>query len=422
MKRLTYIGCGVSTVFSVIKLLDHGYDGELITIIDAGNNPYNRKREEVMNGFLGAGGYSDGKIIYSFNQGGNLLEYTGEEKGIELMKELKHYIRQFHPDISKIKTTGIAPIPVFLKDSDLVMRQSECEHIGTDYLEQIGKNIYDYFMTCGVKMFFNVEVLNINFDEKKLYLINDRAYSHTYEKLVIATGKSGMVFINQLIKQYNLPNKTKAAQIGVRFETEHKYFKKLADDFHDFKLYKKFNEEVSCRTFCSNNIAAYVAMEDVNGMKSYNGHGYKDETKNNGLTNFGILLEVKGVKNPLLFTQKLVKKCQTGNRGLYYTPGYRKPTVDATLCHRSEFISIYGEYANTILEFIDKLNQIFKFENDYVIYLPEVKLLTNEIIVNTGDLSLKQYPDVHIVGDALSARGIFVSASQGMYLAESFLR
>ena len=65
MKRLTYIGCGVSTVFSVIKLLDKGYSGEYITIIEKGNNPYNRKREEVMNGFLGAGGYSDGKIIYS---------------------------------------------------------------------------------------------------------------------------------------------------------------------------------------------------------------------------------------------------------------------------------------------------------------------------------------------------------------------
>lgn len=421
MKNLTFIGCGVSTVFSVIKLLDNGYPGELITIIEKGKNPYMRQREDVMNGFLGAGGYSDGKIIYSFNQGGNLVEYTGEQKGLELVQELKKYIRRFHPNPSAIKTTGLASTPSFL-GKDLTMRQSECEHIGTDYLEQIGRNIYDYFKSKNVGMHFKTEVLSIDIPNKTLYLLQERAYKHVYEELIIATGKSGMNFINEFIKLYNLPNKTKAAQVGVRFESDYKYFEKLAKDFHDFKLYKKYNDKISCRTFCSNNIAAYVAIEDVGGMKSFNGHGYKDVSKNNGLTNFGILLEVKGKSDPLKFTQDLVKSCQINGKGMYYTPGDRKPNVDAIKMTREEFYDRYMELAVVIDQFIESLDDIFWFGDDYVIYFPEVKLLTNELLVNHKDLSLLDYPNIHIIGDALSARGIFVSACQGMYLSEVFLK
>jgi hypothetical protein len=37
------------------------------------------------------------------------------------------------------------------------------------------------------------------------------------------------------------------------------------------------------------------------------------------------------------------------------------------------------------------------------------------------NLSLKEYPDVHFVGDALSARGITVSGAQGTLVAEQLL-
>ena len=42
-------------------------------------------------------------------------------------------------------------------------------------------------------------------------------------------------------------------------------------------------------------------------------------------------------------------------------------------------------------------------------------------LVNYNDLSLTRFPEVHFVGDALSARGITVSGAQGTYVAESIL-
>jgi uncharacterized FAD-dependent dehydrogenase len=55
-------------------------------------------------------------------------------------------------------------------------------------------------------------------------------------------------------------------------------------------------------------------------------------------------------------------------------------------------------------------------------YIPEVKYLSPEPLVNYHDLSLVNFTNVHFVGDALSARGITVSGAQGIYVAEKILQ
>jgi uncharacterized FAD-dependent dehydrogenase len=67
------------------------------------------------------------------------------------------------------------------------------------------------------------------------------------------------------------------------------------------------------------------------------------------------------------------------------------------------------------------MNSIFEFGDDWGMYVPEVKYLSPEPLVNYTDLSLNEYPNVHFVGDALSARGITVSGAHGIYVAESLL-
>ena len=82
-----------------------------------------------------------------------------------------------------------------------------------------------------------------------------------------------------------------------------------------------------------------------------------------------------------------------------------------------------GDYALYIEDFIEDMKKVFPtLGNDWGIYMPEVKYLSPEPLVNYDDLSLEDYPDIYFVGDALSARGITVSGAQGTYVAESILK
>ena len=252
-----------------------------------------------------------------------------------------------------------------------------------------------------------------------------------YDRLMFAVGKSGIDFGKQLAEEYDLPTEPKAVQIGVRFEAPQKHFQKLIDISYDFKLYRKFEDKgVSLRSFCTNNNAAYVATEYTYGDYSYNGHAKKDEQYRNDMTNFGILMEIKDTDKPFDWSREAVKKLQINGTGTYFSPSHRVPSLtsegDYVKCKVVNSIEpLYdalGDYALYIEDFIEDMEKVFPtLGKDWGIYMPEVKYLSPEPLVNYEDLSLTKYDNVYFVGDALSARGITVSGAQGTYVAESIL-
>jgi uncharacterized FAD-dependent dehydrogenase len=429
-KKIVIIGAGVAGINAATKLVDNGYPGELITIIDAGKDPYQRSKNEVMKGFAGAGLFSDGKWVYLHNTiGGHLAKYTGEEKADQLLEETWSYILRFHPEPDKIMFSNPIAEPEFIKPH-FNLRMAPTYHIGTNWLHDLGKKWYDWLVEKNIKFIWETEVNDIDFKNQQVII------GHNYikfDKLIYGTGKSGIDLTQKLIDKYNLKKEPKSVQVGVRMELPQKYMQSIVDISYDFKLYQKPNDKVSLRTFCSNNNAAYVAEEETYGMKSYNGHSFKQEDMINNMTNFGIIMEIKGINNPFDFQKQLVNKCQDGKNGLYYSPGNtRKPSLSAegkemniTQIGWLELIPIseaFDGYFEHITNFISDLNKVFKFENDYGIYIPEVKFLSEEVLVNYEDLSLIDYPNIHFVGDSLSSRGIAVSASQGVYVAKSLTK
>jgi uncharacterized FAD-dependent dehydrogenase len=253
-----------------------------------------------------------------------------------------------------------------------------------------------------------------------------------FDKCIIGTGKSGIDFSSKLAKEYDLPTEAKSVQLGVRFEAPQHHFQKLIDISYDFKLYRKFEDKgVSLRSFCTNNNAAYVAVEETYGDHSYNGHAKKDESYRNNMTNFGILMEIKGIDKPFEWSRELVSKVNAHGTGLYYSPS-RKPSstsegVDVS-AHQIDWMGLqtvsehFQGYFEYISDFINDLKKVFPtLGDDWGIYIPEVKYLSPEPLVDYSNLAISGYPNVHFVGDALSARGITVSGAQGTYVAESLL-
>ena len=456
MEKIVIIGAGVAGVNAATKLVDNGYDGSRITIIDMGNDPYNRKPEEVMTGFMGAGGWSDGKLTYHTSIGGHLTKYTGDEKAMELMDQVINNFKRFHPKPEEVQCSNPVEEPDFIKPY-FGLRLFPVWHVGTDYLHEIGKNWYDYLCNKGVKFVWNTKVTEIDFEGE--YVTADKRYF--YDRLIFGVGKSGIDFGKKLAEQYTLPTEPKPVQIGVRFEAPQKHFQKLIDVSYDFKLYRKFEDKgVSLRSFCTNNNAAYVALEETYGDYSYNGHAKKDEAYRNDMTNFGILMEVKGIDKPFDWSRELVSKVNRveivpgegygGKRaigrfqakykaGLYYSPWKNPEQINRLKTKTSEGDWVKAHYINDeqLDEVRDYFQGYFKYIDDFIadmkkvfptlgddwgMYIPEVKYLSPEPLVNYQDLSLNTYPNVHFVGDALSARGITVSGAQGTLVAENILK
>ena len=425
--NVVIVGAGVAGVNAATKLVDNNFKGK-ITIIDMGKDPYNRKPEEVMTGFLGAGGWSDGKLTYHTSIGGQLSKYCGEDKAMELFDEVITNFKRFHPKPEEVQCSDPQAEPDFIKPY-FGLRLFPVWHVGTDYLHEIGKNWYDYLVDNGVEFIWETKVTNIDFENKFVSL--GAIDEMSYDKLIFGVGKSGIDFGKQLAEQYELPTEPKSVQIGVRFEAPQKHFQKLIDVSYDFKLYQKFEDKgVSLRSFCTNNNAAYVAAEHTYGDTSYNGHAKKDESYRNDMTNFGILMEIRGIDEPFVWSRKAVQKLQCNGTGTYYSPSHRVPSktseggyVRCVVVPSMDILyDAIGEYALHIENFIEDMKKIFPtLGNDWGIYMPEVKYLSPEPLVDYNNLSLTRFPEVHFVGDALSARGITVSGAQGTYVAESIL-
>ena len=435
-KNVVMVGAGVANVNAATKLIDNGYEGK-ITIIDMGKNPYDRKYSEVMEGFLGAGGWSDGKLTYHTSIGGQLSKYCGEDKAMELFDQVITNFKRFHPKPEEVQCSNPIAEPDFIKPY-FGLRLFPVWHVGTDYLHEIGKNWYNFLVDGGVEFIWEQKVSDINFRHNEITfksvkpefanMDNDSLF---YDTLIFGVGKSGIDFGKKLAEQYKLPTEPKPVQIGVRFEAPQKHFQKLIDVSYDFKLYRKYEDKgVSLRSFCTNNNAAYVAVEETYGDHSYNGHAKKDESFRNDMTNFGILMEVQGIEKPFDWARDVVKKLQIDGTGLYYSPT-RKPSttsegknVSAIQVDRLHEISkAMQPYFPYVYDFINDMKKVFPtLKDDWGIYVPEVKYLSPEPLVDYTNLALTKYSNVHFVGDALSARGITVSGAQGTYVAEHILK
>jgi uncharacterized FAD-dependent dehydrogenase len=434
-KNIVIVGAGVAGINAATKLVDNNYKGK-ITIIDMGKDPHKRLPSEVMTGMLGAGGWSDGKLTYHTAIGGQLKKYCGEDKAMELMDQVITNFKRFHPKPEEVQCSNPVAEPDFIKPQ-FGLRLFPVWHVGTDYLLEIAKNWYSYLVNNGVEFMWETKVHDINFDLNLVLYHNPITAvgkGISYDELIFGVGKSGIDFGKILAEKYDLPTEPKSVQIGVRFEAPQHHFQKLIDVSYDFKLYRKFDDKgVSLRSFCTNNNAAYVAVEETYGNYSYNGHAKKDEKYRNDMTNFGIIMELNGIEDPFEWSRNVVKQCQSiSEQGLYYSP-----TRTPSLTSEGDFVDAYqidklgmdevreafDGYFKYIDDFIDGMKEIFPtLKDDWGMYIPEVKYLSPEPLVDYTNLALTKYPNVHFVGDALSARGITVSGAQGIYVVEDILR
>ena len=299
---IVIIGAGPGGIFSAYELVKLK-DNLKIGIFEAGGSLKKRKCPidgekikscirckscAIMNGFGGAGAFSDGKYNITNQFGGTLYEYIGKKKAIELMEYVDGINVSHGGEGTKLYSTANSDIKKMCLQSDLHLMEASVRHLGTDINYIVLENLYDE-LKDKVDFFFDMPVERVlkNKDVYEVYTERDMAVCHS---CIISAGRSGSKWMETVCKDLGIPTKSNRVDIGVRVELPAEVFAHLTDELYESKIvYRTEKFEDLVRTFCMNP-KGVVVNENTNGIVTVNGHSYEDQKKHTENTNFALLV------------------------------------------------------------------------------------------------------------------------------------
>ena len=296
------IGAGPGGIYSAYELLKLNPSVK-IAIFESGKSLQKRKCPidgekvkscincktcAIMNGFGGAGAFSDGKYNITNMFGGTLCNYIGKNKALSLMKYVDEINVKNGGEGTKLYSTENTKIKTLCLEHDLHLLDASVRHLGTDINYVVLENLYNVLKES-VDIYFETPVKSIEKDGNNYVIVtkNERYFA---KNVIVSVGRSGSKWMEQVCKDLEIPSTSNRVDIGVRVELPAEIFAHLTDELYESKIMyrtQKFQDMV--RTFCMNPHGA-VVNENTNGIVTVNGHSYEDPEKHTGNTNFALLV------------------------------------------------------------------------------------------------------------------------------------
>ena len=432
MERIAFIGAGPSTIGAVLKLIDNKYDGEII-IFEKGNSLDNRLPSEVIEGFAGAGCFSDCKLSSSLTTGSVIPNLTQEELE-KYEQEILDYFNRFSPD--KLEWSHTSSFDTHT--TNLTFDIHKTLHVGSDKGREIFHKM-EKFITSqpNVRILFGAEVEDVvdihDFSGFKhpfivYYYSKERKWYAEVNKVIVATGQKNTL-PGKLIKRFKLTTIPRALQLGIRVVDEmNPQYAEIIKANYDFKFVKEYNYKsgvkVRVRTFCCNSGNAHVCAEKASeGFVCFNGHAYKAPDPNNHSVNYGIMCEVSGLKkyNSKEKQIELMKNINTKEHWVednFNSNDEVRPVRELL----KGFKHLKGYYPKVVIDsltdFVWELNKLVDLNKAKYLY-PEVKLNEGKTIQTTNwESSLK---GLYFIGDCNITRGIVKAFLSGLQVAEGLI-
>ena len=442
------IGAGPGGIFSAYELLKNKPELK-IGVFEAGaplekrKCPIDGKKIKscihckscaIMNGFGGAGAFSDGKYNITNEFGGNLYEYVGEQEAIDLMEYVDEINCKMGGEKTRLYANSDAAIAKKCLQNDLHLLKAKVRHLGTDINYVVLENLYnDLKDKADFHFFKHIDMVN-KIEDGYEVVCGDETYTST--QCIISTGRSGSKWMESVCSNLGIETKSDRVDIGVRVELNADTFSELTDSLYESKIVyrsKKYQDRV--RTFCMNP-HGIVVNENTNGIVTVNGHSYEGEEMQTENTNFALLV-AKHFSEPfkdsngygesiarlsnMLGGGVIVQRFGDLVRGRRSTEnrieeGLVTPTLAATPGDLS--LVLPKRILDGIIEMIYALDKIAPgtANDDTLLYGVEVKFYNMEVDIN--DHLESKYDGLYIIGDGsgvthslshASASGVFVA-------------
>lgn len=442
------IGAGPGGIFSAYELMKEAPKLK-VAVFETGNPLEKRKCPidgvkikscvhcktcAIMNGFGGAGAFSDGKYNITNQFGGTLYEYIGKKEALELMEYVDEINLAYGGEGTKLYTTANTHIKKLCLQNKLHLLDASVRHLGTDKNYVVLENLYN-LLSKTVDFYFNTPVDTVKKTDDGFTVVA-AGEEYPCKNCIISVGRSGSKWMEGLCKDLEIPTLSNRVDIGVRVEIPAEIFSHLTDELYESKIvYRTDKFEDLVRTFCMNPKGA-VVTENTNGIITVNGHSYEDPAKHTENTNFALLV-AKHFSEPfkdsngyaesiarlsnMLGGGVIVQRFGDLVRGKRSTPsriseGYVTPTLSATPGDLS--LVMPKRILDGIIEMIYALDKVAPgtANDDTLLYGVEVKFYNME--VKLDEKLQTRYEGLYVIGDGsgithslshASASGVFVA-------------
>ncbi len=305
MYDLIIVGAGAAGVFCAYELVKSGTNKKILMLekgypldrrkcpktINPSITECKCKSCSIMEGFYGAGGFSDGKFNITNNFGGELYKFVGRDKAISLMWEVDDINLAMGGREAKLYSTENSKLKTEALRHDLHLLDAKVRHLGTDRNLVIAENMFQYIKDK-IDIRFETEVTNVE-KQKDTFYVATKEETFETKKLIVATGRTGSKWIGKVCEKFDIKTTNNRVDIGVRVELPALVFKHITDDVYESKIVyktKKYNDVV--RTFCMNPYGE-VVTENYGDIVTVNGHSYSEEALHTENTNFALLVSSK---------------------------------------------------------------------------------------------------------------------------------
>ncbi len=450
------VGAGPAGIFAALELSEKNKDLRILMLekgrdINQRNCPSRGNGESCFNcspcstvcGWGGAGAFSDGKLTLSSEIGGSLDQYLGEEKLIEMIKEIDQVYLQFGAPKHVYGVERQDEIKEFQRQAiraNLKLIPVAIRHLGTGRCQEILLKMYEYLIKKGVEVHTRVAVYQIITEGllvKGVRTVDGEKITGDY--VILAPGREGAEWLTREASRLELPTGINPVDIGVRVEVPNAVMEPLTRVFYESKLIyysQTFDDRV--RTFCMNP-SGQVVMENNDGLVTVNGHSHAFKKTNN--TNFAILVSktfTEPFREPITYGKYVASLANLLGGGVIVQrlgdllEGHRstvdrikKCLVEPTLKEATPGdLSLVFPYRHlvAILEMLKALDVIASgvFSRHTLLYGVEVKFYSSRLVLSNGlETRIK---NLFAVGDGAGVtRGLAQASVAGVVAAREIL-
>lgn len=455
------IGAGPAGLFSAYELIENNAKLK-IAILDKGSIVKNRVCPmnkfgvpckncnpcNILAGYGGAGTFSDGKLNFIPRLGkSDLTKYMSESEAYKLIDETESIFNKFGMDAdvypSNMDEANEIKKKIAVAGAKLLVIKQK--HLGSDHLPEYIEGICNYLEEKGVTLLDKANVKDIKTLKKDQHSIVYQTGREEHEiiakNVIVAPGRTGAKWVQELADQYNIKYLSQSIEIGVRVEVRKDIMENITNIIYDPTIFIKTNtygDEI--RTFCTNP-GGFVAKENYYGFICVNGHALKEVKSNN--TNFAFISKVnltEPVTNTRLYGESIarianvlgdgkpiiqtLKDLKCGRRSEWHriNKGFVEPTLKDCVAGDLALVLPHRIILN-ILEGLEVLDKIIPgvANDDTLLYGPEIKFFSNEIETD-NNFKLKDN-NIYFVGDGAGKAGnIVTAAATGLVAARDILK